>query len=120
MQISPVPRCLQRTANGKASAFSGVLQFTCAPSAPQISGTGYNSTGKPKITWYAAKGAEQYEVYVKVGAAGTYRKLITTTKRSVIQAGAVSGRTYYYKICTVNKSTATVSAFSKEIHIRAK
>ena len=108
------------TANGKASAFSGVLQFTCAPSAPQISGTGYNSTGKPKITWYAAKGAEQYEVYVKVGAAGTYRKLITTTKRSVIHAGAVSGRTYYYKICTVNKSTATVSAFSKEIHIRAK
>ena len=108
------------TANGKASAFSGVLQFTCAPSAPQISGTGYNSTGKPKITWYAAKGAEQYEVYVKVGAAGTYRKLITTTKRSVIHAGAVSGRTYYYKICSVNKSTATVSAFSKEIHIRAK
>ena len=108
------------TANGKASAFSSVLQLTCAPSAPQISGTGYNSAGKPKITWSAVKGADRYEVYVSTSENGTYRKLTTTAKCSVIHTGAVSGRTYYYKLRAVNQSVGTVSAFSKAVCIRAK
>lgn len=108
------------TSNGKASAFSSVLQLTCAPSAPQISGTGYNSAGKPKITWSAVKGADRYEVYVSTSENGTYRKLTTTAKCSVIHTGAVSGRTYYYKLRAVNQSVGTVSAFSKAVCIRAK
>ena len=108
------------TSNGKASAFSSVLQLNCAPSAPQISGTGYNSAGKPKITWSAVKGADRYEVYVSTSENGTYRKLTTTAKCSVIHTGAVSGRTYYYKLRAVNQSVGTVSAFSKAVCIRAK
>ena len=108
------------TANEKSSAFSNVRSFTCIPSTPNISGVGYNSTGKPKVTWSAAVGAERYEVYVSTSKNGTYRKLITTSKCSVIHTGASSGRTYFYKIRAISYSTSTFSGFSEVVGIRSK
>ena len=108
------------TANGKSSAFSDVSSFTCIPSTPIISGTGYNSTGKPKVTWSAAAGAERYEVYVSTSENNTYRKLITTSKCSVVHTGASSGRTYFYKIRAISYSTSTFSGFSEVVGIRSK
>lgn len=80
-----------------------------------------SSTGKLKISWDKVTGAEKYEVYRSTsGKAGTYYRLILTSKTSVTHTGATSGSRYYYKVRAVDTDKNVKSAFSKVVSGVAK
>ena len=62
-----------------------------------------NMTG-PKVYWKAVSGAVKYNVWrSENGANGTYSKVGSTTALNYLDnSGAVSGKTYFYKISAVN------------------
>lgn len=80
-----------------------------------------SSTGKLKVSWNKVTGAEKYEVYRSTsGKAGTYYRLILTSKTSVTHSGATSGSRYYYKVRAVDTDKNVKSAFSKVVSGVAK
>lgn len=75
-RVSAVP------ALGKAASLTGVP-------------VSYNSI---RITWTAVAGATRYELYRAISPNGTYKRLITTTKRSYTNGSLATGTKYYYKV----------------------
>ena len=72
-----------------------------APAAPETTLTTKASTGKPVLTWEAVDGAEEYEIYRKVGKSGTYEPFYTAHGTSFTNGSAKAGTTYYYKVRAV-------------------
>lgn|GEM_PF-1649789 len=85
---------------GSVTASVTVKKVLPAPGNTAI--TTVASSGKPKLTWSAVSGAEQYEVYRAGSRDGTYSKMLTTANTSYINTGAEPGRTYYYKVRAVD------------------
>ena len=102
------------------SAYSSVGSSTCDLARPVVT-IGLNSSGKPRITWKAIDGAVKYEVYRATSKTGSYKKLITTTKTSLTNTSATAGKTYYYKVRAIHKSSsAATSAYSSVKYIKSK
>ena len=68
-------------------------------STVNVSSYDYN---KVKISWSKAKYAEKYSVYQATSKNGKYKRVITTTKRSIVKSNLTTGKTYYYKIRGIN------------------
>lgn len=83
-----------------ACAFCGKLD------APVLTVTNVSSTGYPKLTWDAVKGAVSYKIYRATSEDGTYKLMLTKTETSYINTSAVPGTTYFYKVVAVNDDTA--------------
>ncbi|MBR5516385.1 MAG: hypothetical protein IKU53_00300 [Firmicutes bacterium] len=96
------------------SAFSAAYGVTCDLPAPtSVTVTTVSSTGKPKVTWKAVEGADQYEVWRKVGANGEYKKYYITTGTTLNNTSTVAGTKYYYKVKAIYSSNANAnSSFS--------
>ena len=64
----------------------------------------YNSL---KITWKAVSGAENYEISRATSKNGTYKKIATvsSSKKSYTDKKLTCGKTYYYKVRAVNKTS---------------
>ena len=60
------------------------------------------STKKAKISWKRVSGAKKYQVYYSTG--GSYKKLKTTSSKSVSHSGLKAGKTYRYKVKAVRGS----------------
>ena len=64
------------------------------------SGGAYSSV---TLTWNKVAGASGYQVYRATSAAGKYKKLCTTKKRSYVNKSLSSGTKYYYKVRAYKK-----------------
>ena len=104
---------------GADSGYSKVVSRTCDCAAPVVKIA--LSNGKPRLTWDKVDGATSYVIYRATTANGTYSKLFTTGGTSMTNTGAVSGKTYYYKVVAVSsRTTAATSAYSNVVHILSK
>ena len=104
---------------GADSGYSKVVSRTCDCAAPVVKIA--LSNGKPRLTWDKVDGATSYVIYRATTANGTYSKLFTTSGTSMTNTGAVSGKTYYYKVVAVSsRTTAATSAYSNVVHILSK
>lgn len=59
------------------------------------------SNGKIALSWNTVKGAEGYVIYRYKN--GSWVKLATTTKNTVVISGITGGKNYYYKIAALDK-----------------
>ncbi|MBR5516384.1 MAG: hypothetical protein IKU53_00295, partial [Firmicutes bacterium] len=75
-------------------------------STPKVNVITLASTGKPKVTWNAVDGADKYEVWRKVGADGTYKKMYVTTKTSYTNKTAIAGTKYYYRVRAIYENNS--------------
>ena len=92
----------------------GMSYITHRPAAPKAAVSTIASTGKVQLKWNAVKNAAKYQVYYSTNADFSGAKVFTTTKTSMKHTGAVTGTTYYYKVCAVD-ANGTVSAFSPAV-----
>ena len=67
-------------------------------SAPVVTISNDEDTGKIELTWKAVKGAAKYEVYRATSKNGTYSRRTTTTKTTYTGTKDEVGKTYYYKV----------------------
>jgi fibronectin type 3 domain-containing protein len=97
-----------------ASAFSNELGVLLSPATP----TGLSATAVAgpavDLAWNASAGATSYNVY-RGTVPGVETLLTSTSGPSYVDAGAVSGTTYYYKVTAVNAGGA--SARSNEVQV---
>ena len=86
---------------------------------PKLSLSCDSTSGKPIITWNEVDCADEYEVWRKIGANGTYEKHTTTTDTQMIHTGAKAGSTYHYKVRAVsyNENRKLYSSFSNSDYI---
>ena len=56
------------------------------------------STTSIKLTWYAAPGANGYEIYSSSSADGAYNLLLDTKACSYVNTKLITNTTYYYKV----------------------
>ena len=79
------------------------------------------SAGKLKVSYSKVKNATDYQIYIKTGKNGEYKKAGTTTKTAFTTAKLKKGKNYYVKVRArkkVSKGKYTYGAYSKEIAIK--
>ena len=86
--------------NGKdvASDFSNTKSLFTTPSAPSVSIT--TSKGKPKLTWKAVKGADNYWIYRSTDGKN-FKYYNETDEAGYTNYSTNIGTTYYYKVRAV-------------------
>ena len=107
--------------NGMASGYSNIVSGkakAAAPAAPSVT-AGNSSTGKPRLTWKAVSGATSYRVFRSESRGTGYSLLGTTSSTSYVNTGAAAGKTYYYRVKTVNRD-GMASAYSNIVSGKAK
>ena len=75
-------------------------------------------TGKPKLTWNEVNGVSGYEVLRSEKKSGTYEVIGTVEADEFIDATAVKGMTYYYKVVAVAENSC--GAASSVVSIKSK
>ncbi len=78
----------------------------------KVSSYDYN---KVKISWSKAKNSKKYRVYQATSKRGKYKSVGTTTKRTLINSGLVTGKTYYYKVRGINGKKLGKLSAPKEV-----
>ncbi len=105
-----------RAVDGKGfvSAFSQVQSRLCDLPQPTGIQVGNDAaTGKNKISWDAAEGAQKYQVwYSTTGKTGSFKILMVTKNLSHIHKGAEAGKLYYYKVCAAHTNSYANSALT--------
>ena len=94
-------KALSSTGSMSESVFSSVVSASGLCAAPKVTVSNDAETGKIVLKWEAVTGAKEYEVWRATSSTGTYTKMITTTKTSYTNTGAVAGNKYYYKVKAV-------------------
>ena len=96
------------------SSASNVVSTSWDLSAPTLKATNITSSGKIKLTWNKVEGAKKYEVYRATSKTGTYSLLYTTSGTSLRNTSTTAGKTYYYKIRSVD-AVGNQSEFSSVV-----
>ncbi len=99
-------------ANGNFLRQSIAVSARCDLPRPEVTTSIVASSGKPKLSWKAIEGAEQYYVYRATSKSGTYKYQAATTKLNYTDKSAVAGKTYYYKVKAVHAYSSANSAYS--------
>lgn len=99
------------TKSAANSAFSEVKSKMTTLKRPEVKIT--TSSGKPKVSWASVSGAKQYKIYRATSKNGTYKVVKTTTAKYWKDTTAKKGKTYYYKVVAVHKSSNANSAKSE-------
>lgn len=86
------------------------------PMIPTVTITGNTTTGKPKITWNAAEGADLYRIYRAEGKTGSYSRVKSTSALSFTDTTAEAGINYYYKVKAVSSDTGVASPYSDTVN----
>ena len=76
-------------------------------------------SGKPYLQWDKVSNAAGYRVYRATSKNGTYSLMKNMTSRSFKDTSAKNGKTYYYKVVAVCKTTSGNSAYSSVVSIKA-
>lgn len=77
----------------------------------------YNSV---KISWSKAKNTKKYRVYQGTSKSGKYKSIGTTSKRTFVKKGLVTGKTYYYKVRGINGSKLGKVSKAKSVKPKLK
>ncbi len=101
------------------SSYSSVAGKLCKLARPVVSIT-LSSSGKPKLTWDAIDGAEQYHIFRSTQKNGPFVYQYSTIKNSYTNTGAKAGTTYYYKVMAIHANSAANSAYSYVNSITSK
>lgn len=67
-----------------------------------------NSSGKPRLTWNAVKGAADYAVYRATSQNGEYRLISATQDTALNHNSAACGVTYYYQVIARNAKGTSI------------
>jgi len=102
------------------SIASAAVTRTCDLPRPAITLDNEVSTGKITISWDSVYGAEKYEVWRKEGENGTWSRITTTTKTSVVNTKVDPGVTYYYRVRALHSNTDANSAYSAVVNATCK
>ena len=78
------------------------------------------SKGDPKLTWEKISGAKEYKIYRATSKDGKYKAIKTTTSLKYTDKSAKAGKTYYYKVKAIHKSSSANSAYSSVDKLKAK
>jgi len=92
------------------SAYSNCVSGIRDLARPDVSVT--LSSKKPKLSWSKISGATKYYIYRSTSKDGEYEKIASTTSTSYTDKTAKSGKTYYYKVMAIHKSSSANSAYS--------
>lgn len=105
---------VQALASNKSanSAYSVMKGRTCDLPRPVVKLSTDKSTQKILVSWSKVKGAVSYKVYNSTDNKN-WKSIKTTSKTSVVNTSAKSGKKYYYKVVAIAKNTAANSAASK-------
>ena len=79
-------------------------------SAPVVTISNDEDTGKIELTWKAVMGAAKYEVYRATSKNGTYSRRTTTTKTTYTGTKDEAGKTYYYKVRALTSKGASANS----------
>ena len=104
------------------SAYSNIVSGrakAAIPAAPRVTIGTSSASGKPQLTWAAVDGAAKYEIYRSTQQSTGFTLLGTTTSTSYVNTGAAVGKTYYYKVRTLNVDGAA-GAYSSTVSGAAK
>lgn len=110
-------------------AFAASLLFcgtSLAKSYTPSRATGLKATAgesQVKLTWKKASGATGYEVYMKTGSTGTYKKIVTINTTSYTKKSLVNNKTYYFKIrsiCSTGKKKYYSTSYSAVVKATPK
>ena len=102
------------------SAWSNVVKAQRDLARPEVS-ISRNAKGDPVVSWETVEGAAKYYVYRATSKTGKYTHVKTAVSaRSYTDTSAKAGKVYYYKVKAVHKNTASNSALSTPVYIRAK
>lgn len=84
---------------------------------PVVSVNRYSSSSlyKAKVKWHSVTGATEYQLYVKQGENGTYKKVSTVKGTSYTYTAPSHGIYYFYKVRPIYRYNGTTSygAYSK-------
>ena len=94
------------------ASFSDVKSRTCDLPQTNLTLSNKASTGKIVISWEPVEGATKYEVWRATSKNGDFSCLTTTSKTSVTNTSAKSGKTYYYKVRAICDVKDAAAAFS--------
>lgn len=86
------------------SAFSAVKSGSMASVKLEPEFTVNQTTGKPTATWSPVAGAVKYEVYRATSKNGKYSRMSAAASTKYTNTSAEPGKTYYYKVRTVDKN----------------
>jgi len=100
---------------GGTSEKSNTVYRTVDCATPVVTATNVASTGKVKLTWGAVEGAAKYEIYRATSLNGTYTKIYTTTKTSMINTSTQAGKTYYYKVKAISADTSAANSALSQV-----
>ncbi len=93
----------------------------CVPDlveTPELTGKN-NSKGKPVLSWKAADGASEYQIWCGTSKNGSYKLLKTTSSLKYTHSGAEIGKKYYYKIRGVS-AYGSEGDYSQTVSIACK
>ena len=100
----------------RASAQSDAVSVTCTLAQPVVTLSTVASTGKIMVSWKKITGADSYSVYRYSSDTKTYtliKKGLTGTSYTDTSKNIEPGKTYYYKVVAVGKTSAANSAQSE-------
>ena len=100
-----------------SSAYSEIKSRTRDLAQPDVEIS--KKSGKPYLKWDKVTDATSYKVYRATSKNGTYSLVKTTTSRNYTDSSAKKGKTYYYKVVAVCKTTAGNSAYSGVVSMKA-
>ena len=100
------------SSTGESSDPSKIVRRTCDLPRPEITLQNVESTGRIRISWGAVSGAVSYKVYTSPDSK-SWTLLKNTTGTALTHGNCEAGKTYYYKVMAVAKSSAANSAYSK-------
>ena len=97
-----------------ASGFSAVKSLRCdLPQVKNVTVKNVAASGKPMLKWDAVDSAVKYEIYRSTtGKDGSFTFLVSTTATSQVNANAVAGKKYFYKVKAVHSNSDANGAFS--------
>lgn len=105
------------------AAFSAVAQIQLSSAAMQFESCEALDYHSVKLSWKQDLNASGYYIYRSVKENGTYRKIKTITKQTVLNytdTKIVPGKKFFYKICTYKKSGQSVETGEQSQAVQAQ
>ena len=110
-------KAVHEKSSADSAKSSGVGQ-TCKLARPNVKVK--LSKGDPKLSWEKISDATEYKIYRATSKDGKYKLVKETTSLKFTDKKAKEGKTYYYKVKAIHKTSSANSAYSSVDKIKAK
>lgn len=103
------------TADSNQTTMQGINDKSTKPAIKKIKEKNWHTV---KITWKKISGIKKYILYRSKKKSGKYKKIATTSKRSVLDKKVKAGAKYYYKIKVTNSRKESFISKTKAIRVK--